>query len=118
MKDLKLYSQACHNLWFSPRPVKPQISVQDQLSISTREGPGLQILNCTARGNPEALTYVWHQNGAPVVLEGSTRFALNATTGSLLVRNATRTENGKYMCLVSNEEGTSNVTVTLNVQCE
>ncbi|XP_038064880.1 nephrin-like [Patiria miniata] len=94
---------------------KPQISIADQVTISTREGPGLQILNCTATGNPEALTYVWHQNDAPIALEGNTRFTVNEA-GSLFVHNATRTEVGKYMCVVSNEEGSSNITITFNVQ--
>ncbi|XP_022110423.1 nephrin-like [Acanthaster planci] len=94
---------------------KPQISVPDQVTLSTREGPGLQILNCTATGNPETLTYLWHQNGVPIALEGNPHFAVNEA-GSLFVHNATRTEVGKYMCVVSNEEGSSNVTMTLDVQ--
>ncbi|XP_033641299.1 nephrin-like [Asterias rubens] len=94
---------------------KPQISVADKMTINTKEGPGLKILNCTSKGNPEELTYVWHQNDVPIVLDGNTRFTLN-DAGSLFVHNASRTEVGNYMCLVSNDEGNSNITAILDVQ--
>lgn len=103
--------------WMLFCPVKPQISVADKMMISTREGPGLKILNCTAKGNPEELTYIWHQNDVPIVLDGNTRFTQN-DAGSLFVHNASRTEVGNYMCLVSNAEGSSNITATLDVHCE
>ena len=63
------------------------------------------------------MTHQWHLNDAVVDVGSNPRLVMDEQ-GSLVIQNVTRAESGKFMCLVSNEEGNSNITATINVNCK
>ncbi|XP_072048822.1 nephrin-like [Amphiura filiformis] len=93
---------------------KPKISTASGSTIDTGEDFTTHTLQCAAEGNPETLTHTWHLNDAAIDVASNPRLTIN-DNGALVLQNLTRSDGGKYMCLVSNEEGNSNITATINV---
>ncbi|XP_071511631.1 nephrin-like [Diadema antillarum] len=92
----------------------PKIDTPSGISVSSHEVPGILALNCSAEGNPAAITHKWHKNGNLINPDSSPRYSID-DQGSLLIHNVTRNEAGTYKCFASNEEGSSNITATVNV---
>lgn len=93
---------------------RPRITTPTDISITTREVPGLIVLNCSAHGNPTDLTYTWSKNGGAVTVDGA-KYTLTSE-GSLHIRNPRRTEAGQYTCAVSNTAGEATISATVNVE--
>ncbi|XP_076321284.1 nephrin-like isoform X2 [Tachypleus tridentatus] len=81
------------------------------------------FINLTARGNPNVITYTWTRDGNTVVdiQEKEKTSNVNKTriisNGPILnITNVRRSDAGRFKCEAANEEGTSEITIVLNVQ--
>ncbi|XP_023226678.1 synaptogenesis protein syg-2-like [Centruroides sculpturatus] len=89
------------------------------------EGDSIEI-NLTAVGNPDVISYKWYKEGAPVPVESSEdkstknskeiRLRVTSLGPVLYIKSASRYDSSIYTCEASNEEGSSNATVILNVR--
>ena len=81
------------------------------------EGEDCTLTSLATGGNPNSgFTYQWtfqrkFESSAPQVLAGE-------TSSALLLESVTHMSAGQYHCDVSNEGGTANDDVTLNVNCK
>ena len=72
------------------------------------------MINMTARGNPERITYTWTKNG--LELTDSDRFRIDGAIAN--ISGVERSDQGNYQVTATNEEGKSTADFVLNVQCE
>lgn len=83
------------------------------------------MLNITATGNPAVTDYVWYKGDEKLHFGKLERVKRDFSMphflqdGPLLnVTNTTRADAGKYIVEAGNNQGKTNYTVTINVQCE
>ena len=81
------------------------------------------ILNLTAMANPANVEYTWYRNGVKLTFGNKNKRDLNiphflADGGVLNITNVTRADGGPYTCEAGTDQGKTNFTVNLNVQCE
>ena len=97
-----------HKLLFLPDP--PEFN-QTSHEADIQRGSSLR-LNLTARGRPGDITYQWSR-------ESTTDGSTSQTRGPLLdISRASRADAGWYHLVATNDEGSTNFSVHINVQCE
>ena len=75
--------------------------------ITVSEGQGISA-TCTGQGSP-TISYVWYKDNS------NTQFQ----TGSVLqISSSSRSNAGTYRCVASNNYGTADATVNVNIQCK
>ncbi|XP_066282017.1 nephrin-like isoform X5 [Branchiostoma lanceolatum] len=78
------------------------------------------IINSTASANPATVDYRWFRDGVELTAERQKRQANGPryiiTGGALIIKNVTRNDRGNYLCQASNELGSTDRTLYLNVQ--
>lgn len=101
---------------------KPEFETKPLQQYDVIEGESATI-NISAKANPSAITYSWSKASSSTSLmpADSNDVAVTAVlaTGSIFnLSNVRRDQAGKYKLEASNEEGSSFVTVVLNVLCK
>ena len=88
----------------------------DPKASPVKEGENLTLF-CNASGS--SLKILWEKNGSDINPSEDSRIFLSRDNEQLTIVNVSRTDNGAYQCVASNEVGvaTSN-TATVTVQCE
>lgn len=74
------------------------------------------VFNQTARGNPSSINYKWKREDDSEI--GNSGSRLNADGPILNVSNAQRSDSGIYKLYATNELGTSETSIRVNVQCK
>ncbi|XP_071958289.1 nephrin-like [Antedon mediterranea] len=92
----------------------PKMTVETGTTIRKSELTGPVRLECGAHGNPSDVTLKWMKNDVDIVLPNS-KYEMEES-GAFVIHNATRSDSGVYKCLATNEIGTGNITVTLNIE--
>lgn len=91
--------------------VAPWILTRDYQEYAVVLG-GDVFMDCRVFGSPPP-TIAWSKDETPETVDGE-RFS--TVNGSLQIVNAERDDSGKYVCVASNTEGKSTVTVVLDVK--
>ena len=88
----------------------------DPKASPVKEGENLTLF-CNASGS--SLRILWEKNGSDINSSKDSRIFLSRDNEQLTIVNVSRTDNGAYQCVASNEVGvaTSNA-ATVTVQCE
>ena len=88
----------------------------DPKASPVKEGENLTLF-CNASGS--SLRISWEKNGSDINPSEDSRIFLSRDDEQLTIVNVSRTDNGAYQCVASNEVGvaTSNA-ATVTVQCE
>ena len=92
-------------------------------TFSIKEGHS-GILNLTASANPAEVTYTWYKGDEKLNPPGEKtkrdvslpHFVIDG--GVLNITNVTRKDVDMYTCEASNDEGATNFTVKVDVQCK
>ena len=89
---------------------------QDPKTSPVKQGENLTLF-CDASGS--SLRISWEKNGSDINSSEDSRIFLSRDNEQLTIVNVSRTDNGAYQCVASNEVGvaTSNA-ATVTVQCE
>ena len=83
--------------------------------MSIVEG-GSRTVNLTAHGNPAVGAYVWFKDDQ--LFTGSDNAPIKARGSSLIIHGIRRAHAGVYVCQSENEEGRTNFSLTVDVQCK
>ena len=88
----------------------------DPKASPVKEGENLTLF-CNASGS--SLRISWEKNGSDINSSKDSKIFLSRDNEQLTIVNVSRTDNGAYQCVASNEVGvaTSNA-ATVTVQCE
>lgn len=78
------------------------------------EGKSTSI-KVTAKGNPDEITYKWSKGGSSVT---SSKGKISVEGSELNFFDVSRKDKGKYEIEAKNNEGTSSLSVELDVQCK
>lgn len=113
--------------------VKPKFEAPPLQKFDVIEGSDFTA-NLTAAGNPNDISYVWWKDSLPLDISHTLTTELSnalINMGSnqrnhrliiegpvLVIRNVVREDSGRYDCQATNREGSSKVTITINVLCE
>lgn len=82
--------------------------------VTVVEGKSTKI-TVKAKANPDEITYKWKKNGSPVV---STKGKVTVEDADLHFVDVSRKDKGKYEAEATNKEGTTSISVELDVQCK
>ncbi|XP_022238998.1 nephrin-like [Limulus polyphemus] len=105
------------NVMYKPEFYSTQIETFDIVEEEST------FINLTARGNPNVITYTWTKDGNTVVdiqekkEPNDVKETGIISNGPILnIINVRRTDAGRFKCEATNEEGTSETTIVLNIQ--
>lgn len=93
---------------------KPKFIENPGEKVTVVEGKSTAI-TVKARGNPDEITYKWSKNGASVT---SAKGKVAVDGANLNFTDVRRKDKGKYEVEAGNKEGTSSISVELDVQCK
>lgn len=72
-------------------------------------------ISVKAKGNPDVVTYKWSKNGSPVVTQ---KGKVSVDEAELSFIDVSRKDKGKYEIEATNKEGSTTLTIELDVQCK
>ncbi|XP_076325678.1 nephrin-like [Tachypleus tridentatus] len=80
---------------------------------------GSTFINLTARGNPDVITYACTKDGNPLadIETNENKYSGVFANGPIInITSVKRTDAGTFKCEATNDEGTSETTIVLNIQ--
>ena len=115
-ESLDLYISSLNHL-SSLYTAAPVIDTPSSSTVTVNVGDPL-TLSCTSRGSPPD-TFTWRKDNGPVLQSTTTPVTYNDNSAvfraDYFIDSVTTSDNGTYICTVTNPIGTASATITVNV---